>query len=127
MEKELSSYILRTSVIERILKALSLRRQPELEDATLLKKWTIEDSGLVAHRSDVPSSWMDWMDWGSNADVVAIENAWYHIASSSMKKMAELLSKLKKGDELSLNGFTIKEGKVNSFAKKQPGFPGCFW
>ena len=42
VEKELSSYILRTSVIERILKALSLRRQPELEDATLLKKWTQE-------------------------------------------------------------------------------------
>lgn len=42
VEKELSSYVLRTSVIERILKALSLRRQPELEDATLLKKWTQE-------------------------------------------------------------------------------------
>ena len=42
VEKELSSYIMRTGVIERILKALSLRRQPEIEDSTLLKKWTQE-------------------------------------------------------------------------------------
>ncbi|MBQ4097916.1 MAG: DnaD domain protein [Clostridia bacterium] len=42
VEKELSSYVLRTSVIEKILKALSLRRQPEIEDSTLLKKWTEE-------------------------------------------------------------------------------------
>ena len=32
--------------------------------------------------------------------------------AEQQKKMAELLSKLKKGDELSLNGFTIKEGKT---------------
>lgn len=42
VEKELSSHILRTSIIERILKAMGLRRQPELEDSTLLKKWTLE-------------------------------------------------------------------------------------
>lgn len=40
VEKELSSYILRSGVISRILKALSLKRQPEIEDSTLLKKWT---------------------------------------------------------------------------------------
>ena len=33
-------------------------------------------------------------------------------SAEQQKKMAELLSKLKKGDELSLNGFTIKEGKT---------------
>ena len=32
--------------------------------------------------------------------------------AQQQKKMAELLSKLKKGDELSLNGFNIKEGKT---------------
>ncbi len=42
VEKELSSYILRTGLIERILKAMGLRRQPEIEDSTLLKKWTQE-------------------------------------------------------------------------------------
>ncbi len=40
VESELSSYISRTGVIEKILKAMSLRRQPEIEDSTLLKKWT---------------------------------------------------------------------------------------
>jgi hypothetical protein len=42
VERELSTHVLRSSVIEKILSALSLRRQPEIEDSTLLKKWTEE-------------------------------------------------------------------------------------
>lgn len=42
VENELSSYVLRTSEIEKILKALSLKRQPEIEDLNLFKKWTQE-------------------------------------------------------------------------------------
>ena len=42
VEKELSSYIAKTGAIEKILKAMSLRRQPEIEDSELLKKWTRE-------------------------------------------------------------------------------------
>ncbi len=42
VEKELSSYIAQTGIIEKILRALSLRRQPDIEDANLLKKWTGE-------------------------------------------------------------------------------------
>lgn len=42
VEKELSSYISRTGAIEKILKALSLRRQPDIEDSNYLKKWTGE-------------------------------------------------------------------------------------
>ena len=42
VEKELSTYVLRTATIESILRALKLRRQPEIEDLTLLKKWTNE-------------------------------------------------------------------------------------
>lgn len=42
VEKELSSYIAKTGVIEKILKAMSLRRQPDIEDSYLLKKWTGE-------------------------------------------------------------------------------------
>lgn len=42
VEKELSSYIFRTSEIEKILKALSLKRTPEIEDLNYLKKWTEE-------------------------------------------------------------------------------------
>lgn len=40
VEKELSSYVAKSGVIEKILKALSLRRQPDIEDANYLKKWT---------------------------------------------------------------------------------------
>ena len=42
VEKELASYILRTSELARILQALSLKRQPEIEDSQFLKKWTRE-------------------------------------------------------------------------------------
>jgi len=42
VERELASYILRTELIERILKAMSIRRQPDIEDSAYLKKWTQE-------------------------------------------------------------------------------------
>ncbi len=42
VEKELSSYVLRTGEIARILQALSIKRQPDFEDAKLFKKWTQE-------------------------------------------------------------------------------------
>ncbi len=42
IEQELSTYILRSSVIDKILKAMGVKRQPEIEDSTLLKKWTNE-------------------------------------------------------------------------------------
>ena len=42
VEKELSSYIAQTGILEQILRSLSLRRQPDIEDANLFKKWTHE-------------------------------------------------------------------------------------
>ena len=42
VQKELSSYVARTAEIDRILKALSLRRQADYEDLSYLKKWTDE-------------------------------------------------------------------------------------
>ncbi len=42
IEKELSSYVLRTAELEKILSALSLRRQPDIDDLNLLKKWTVD-------------------------------------------------------------------------------------
>ncbi len=42
VEAELSSYTAKTAVIEQILRALSLRRQPDIEDSNFLKKWTQE-------------------------------------------------------------------------------------
>ncbi|MBQ9514355.1 MAG: DnaD domain protein [Clostridia bacterium] len=42
VEQELSSYVLRSSEISKVLSALSLRRQPDYEDAKYLNKWTQE-------------------------------------------------------------------------------------
>ena len=42
VEKELSSYVAKTNEISNILKALSVKRQPEIEDLNFYKKWTIE-------------------------------------------------------------------------------------
>ncbi len=42
VEKELSSYVLRTGIIEKILSAMSIKRQPDIDDLNLLNKWTKE-------------------------------------------------------------------------------------
>ncbi len=42
IENELSAYVLRTSEINKILSALSLKRKAEIDDLNLLKKWTEE-------------------------------------------------------------------------------------
>ena len=58
-------------------------------DASLdyLKLWEIGENNLVVHRS---GSW-DWPDWGSKADMTAIENAWVYYALSVTEEMAEIL------------------------------------
>ena len=54
-----------------------------------LKLWEIDENNLVVHRG---GSW-DWPDWGSKADMTAIENAWVYYALSATEKMAEILEK----------------------------------
>ncbi len=44
IEKSLADYVLRTNILESILKAMSSKRKPELEDLSLFKKWTEEMS-----------------------------------------------------------------------------------
>lgn len=51
--------------------------------------YSMGDDGMVVHRS---GSW-DWPDWGEHADEAVMENAWYYMALSSCKKMAELLGR----------------------------------
>ncbi len=66
VETELSSYILRTAEIERILKALSLKRQPEIDDQKLLKKWTqelnFETENIVFAASKIKKGSMQKLD-----------------------------------------------------------------
>ncbi len=63
----------------------------KIYDASLdyLKLWEIGENNLVVHRS---GSW-DWPDWGSKADMTAIENAWVYYALSTVEEMAELLGR----------------------------------
>lgn len=42
VEKELSSYVLRTGELEKILKAISVKKRPDIEDLNYYKKWTQE-------------------------------------------------------------------------------------
>lgn len=60
-------------------------------DASLdyLKLWEIGENNLVIHRA---GSW-DWPDWGNEADMTAIENAWMYYALSATQEMAELLGR----------------------------------
>ena len=54
-----------------------------------LKLWEMGENNLVVHRQ---GSW-DWPDWGKNADMTCIENAWYYYALSSVEEMARILGK----------------------------------
>ena len=54
-----------------------------------LKLWEIGENNFVIHRE---GSW-DWPDWGSKADMTAIENAWVYYALSATEKMAAVLEK----------------------------------
>ena len=60
-------------------------------DASLdyLKLWEIGENNLVVHRA---GSW-DWADWGSKADMTAIENAWVYYALSATEEMAMILGR----------------------------------
>lgn len=56
-----------------------------------LKLWVLGQDGLLAHRV---SSW-DWTDWGEDADAPVMENAWYYMALTAVKNMAEVLGETK--------------------------------
>ena len=66
VEKELSSYILRTAEIEKILHALSSKRKPEIDDLNLYKKWTqelhFEPENIIFAASKLKKSSMEKLD-----------------------------------------------------------------
>lgn len=68
--------------------------------------YKINAGGLVEHRG---GSW-DWADWGDNADIAPMENAWYYMAVKSSRKMAELLGYR---DDLALYDGRIKRIEEN--------------
>ncbi len=76
-----------------------------------LELFEMQDNGLVQHRK---GSW-DWPDWGDNSDVNVMENAWYYMALSSAKKMAELLEEKKDITFYDERLTSIKDNYVREF------------
>lgn len=66
VEEELSSYNLRTGEIVNVLKALSSKRKPEIEDLNLFKKWTrelnFEPENIVFAASKIKKGSMNKLD-----------------------------------------------------------------
>ena len=62
--------------------------QPALD---YLKLWVMGQENMLVHRV---SSW-DWTDWGDDSDPVVMENAWYYMALTAVKNMAEVLGETK--------------------------------
>ena len=56
-----------------------------------LKMWVLGQDGLLAHRL---GNW-DWPDWGEKFDVPVMENAWYYMALTAVKNMAQELGETK--------------------------------
>ncbi len=77
-------------------------------DASLdyLSLWEIGENNLVAHRS---GSW-DWPDWGSKADMTAIENAWYYYALSAVEQMAEIIGRDDNASVIAERKAAVSEG-----------------
>ena len=98
VEAELSSYTAKTAVIEQILRALSLRRQPDIEDSNFLKKWTQELSfdpeNIIFAASKLKKSSMEKLD------EFLLEL--YAIKSFSKKEIAEYMDKKKDIYELAI-------------------------
>ncbi len=57
-----------------------------------LALWNMQEDGLIEHRS-FNKGYDSWVDWGSNCDVTATENAWYYMALDAVINMAKLLGK----------------------------------
>ncbi len=79
-----------------------------------MKLWEMGENNLVVHRS---GSW-DWPDWGSKADMTAIENAWVYYALSATEKMAELLGKDEDISFITERKETIEKGYKTLWTEK---------
>jgi len=90
VEKELSAYVMRTGEISKILKALSLKRQPDIEDSELYRKWTQE------------------MNFDSESIIYAANK----LKKSNMAKLDSFISEL-----YSMKSFSIKE--IDDYANKK--------
>ena len=56
-----------------------------------MRKWKIQDNGLVEYR---PGAW-DWGDWGSDADMQSMCQEWFSITLQAYARQAELIGEMK--------------------------------
>jgi hypothetical protein len=77
-----------------------------------LALWKLGTNGLAIHRA---GEW-DWPDWGDNADVAVLDNAWLYLALKAAVEMAPLT-----GHAADVPGY---QEKMNAIAA---AFNGAFW
>ena len=102
VEKELTSYLSRSVELERILRALSLKRSPDVTDLNLYKKWTeelnFEIDNIVFAASKIKKGGMEKLDaflleLYSNKSFSKEEIKWY---SENKEKTYQLALKINK-------------------------------
>lgn len=81
-------------------------------------RYIIAEDNLVVHRE---GSW-DWPDWGEHADIVIMENSWYHIAVSSCMKLAKAL-----GFEEDIREYQRRLGLIQKGMQKKVNNEGVFY
>lgn len=95
VEKELSSYILRTGELLKIFSALSINRTPDIEDSNLFKKWTRElsfDPDAVVYAAER-------LKKGSMAKLDALINELYSMKCFSKEEIAAFFDKKKEAED----------------------------
>lgn len=89
VERKLSAYTLFTGEIVRILKAMNVRRQPEVEDLDYLKKWT-DELGFETQAIEFAAS---KLKHGNMEKLDAFLMELYSIKSFSKGEIADFMSK----------------------------------
>lgn len=121
VERRLSSYMLFTGAISRILKAMGARRQPEIEDLGFLKKWT----GELGFDPDVIEFAAGKIKHGSIEKLDAFLLELYSIKCFSKGEIADYMGKKQKIYDLavkinrSLSVYSeVLDTVINTYTKK---------
>ncbi|MDR1092740.1 MAG: hypothetical protein LBL66_01165, partial [Clostridiales bacterium] len=83
-----------------------------------LKLFNLKADNMLETRD---GSWM-WTDWGNNADVEVIQNAWYYYAVSNMSKLAAALEITADNAFMSARMSALKTGFTAKYKKQDGGF-----
>ena len=90
--------------------ALLERAYPMAKD--YVSRYALDAQGLAIHRA---GSW-DWPDWGDNADIAVMENAWLCLALDACGDMAALLNKPEDARAFRAKAETVRRAARSAFA-----------